>query len=267
MRRIRPHRTLRVMTFDDATTPVPAPEPPGDLRRAVGLAVGAVQVATTMLRAALGRAPGEPGRAFDIAVGAGSLVGSGLAGAARRAADLARPATGVVLHPPVLPPRYHPGRWLDLAAYRGREVRLGGERDVERVVDALIPVVVARALERLDLTQVVAKNVDIDALVAEVDLDRVAARIDVDAIAGRVDIDAIIARIDLVGLTEQVIDAVDLPAIIRESTGSIASETVRDVRMRGIGADETVAKVVDRILRRRRPATEGGAAVTDVVPP
>jgi hypothetical protein len=135
-------------------------------------------------------------------------------------------------------------------------VRLGGERDIERVVDALIPLVVERALQRIDLTALVAKNVDLDALVAEVDTDAVAARIDVDAVARRLDIDAVIARIDLVGLAEEVINAIDLPEIIRESTGSMASETVRGVRMQSIGADETVARIVDRILlRRRRRAT------------
>ena len=66
-----------------------------------------------------------------------------------------------------------------------------------------------------------------------------------------------LAKVDLVGLAEQVIDGVDLPELIRESTGSMASDTVRGVRMRGIEADQTVSQAMDRLFRRpsaRRPA-------------
>ena len=83
------------------------------------------------------------------------------------------------------------------------------------------------------------------------------ARIDLDAIAQQIDIDAIIARIDIAGLAEDVIEGIDLPEIIRESTGTVASEVVRGVRMQSIDADEAVARVVDRLfLRRRRRATD-----------
>ena len=46
------------------------------------------------------------------------------------------------------------------------------------------------------------------------------------------------------------IDEIDLPEIIRDSSGAMASETVQEVRVLGIGADRFVARVVDRILRR-----------------
>ena len=55
-------------------------------------------------------------------------------------------------------------------------------------------------------------------------------------------VDAALAKVDLVGLAEQVIDGVDLPELIRESTGSMASDTVRGVRMHGIEADQTVSQ-------------------------
>jgi hypothetical protein len=51
---------------------------------------------------------------------------------------------------------------------------------------------------------------------------------------------------------DQVIDAIDLPEILRESTGSVASEAVRGVRADGVQADEAVARFVDRLLRRSR---------------
>jgi len=154
-------------------------------------------------------------------------------------------------------------------------------------------------LDRMDLTTVVLQRVDLRPVVSEVlalidesdvtgvielaDLDRAAARLDVDAVAGRLDmeavldrldltstvlrrvdlrtvVDAALAQIDLVGLAEEVIDGVDLPEIIRESTGSMASDTVRGVRMQGIEADRAVDKAVGRtvdrlLLRRQRGAT------------
>jgi hypothetical protein len=61
-----------------------------------------------------------------------------------------------------------------------------------------------------------------------------------------------------VGLAEEVIDAVDLPEIIRESTGSMASDTVRGARMQGIHADEAVGRAMDRILLRRSRRDPGG---------
>jgi hypothetical protein len=185
---------------------------------------------------------------WNVAVGAGFLFGDGVAGAARRVGPVLRPAVRVILHPPLLAPRYRLGEWLDAAARRGHEVRLGG--DIDRVIDALIPAVVERVLRQLDLTAVVKRHVDLDALVADVDAD------------------AVIERLDLVGLAEQVLDAIDLPGIIRESTGTMASETVREMRLRTIGADEAVARIADKILlrlRRGSARTPGGPGLDDAV--
>jgi hypothetical protein len=199
-------------------------------------AAGLVDAVVAVLRGALGQAPKGSGRALDIAVGTASLLGAGLGRMARRVAAVVEPFADVALHPPLLAPQYHPARWIDRAAYRGRELRLAGERDVERVVDALIPVVVEEVVRRIDLTTLVTEHVDLD---------------------------AVAAHIDLVGLAEQVIDAIDLPEIIRESTGSMASETVRGVRMRSIAGDEAVARIVDRI----RPGWRRRAQAADRVAP
>jgi hypothetical protein len=122
--------------------------------------------------------------------------------------------------------------------------------DVDRVAQRLD---VAALLDRIDLNAVVRDRVDIDAIVAEVD---------VDAVAARLDLDTIIARLDLPALAQGVIDAIDLPEIIRESSGSMASEAVRGVRMQGIEADDAVNRAVDRLLRHRRHT--GGPTVTPV---
>ena len=57
---------------------------------------------------------------------------------------------------------------------------------------------------------------------------------------------------------------IDLPAIIRDSTGSMASETVRGVRMTGVSADDALSRAVDRALFRRRRHDAVGDAPGDV---
>jgi hypothetical protein len=76
-------------------------------------------------------------------------------------------------------------------------------------------------------------------------------RVALDALVAEVNVDAIVDRLDLVTLANRVIDGIDLPEIIRESTGSVTGDMVRDVRMRGIEADEAVAGLAARLLRRR----------------
>jgi hypothetical protein len=92
------------------------------------------------------------------------------------------------------------------------------------------------------ITELVLDQIDLTALVRE--------RVDIDAIVADVDIDAIIARIDLIGLADQIIDGVDLPAIIRESTGTVTAEVMTDVRSQTARADDVVSGFVDRMLGR-----------------
>ncbi|HYO02670.1 MAG TPA: hypothetical protein VET27_12665 [Mycobacterium sp.] len=119
----------------------------------------------------------------------------------------------------------------------GGPLRRGVDSGVEQLramVSAVGSQVVGLVLDEIDLT----------ALVRE--------RVDVDAIAAEIDIDAIIARIDLIGLANEIIDGVDLPAIIRESTNSVTAEVMTDVRTQGHRADDAVAGFVDRMLGRNQ---------------
>ena len=148
--------------------------------------------------------------------------------------------------------------------------------DLNRVAAALD---VEAVLDRLDLTELVVSRVDLDRVaarldveavldrldltelvVSRVDLDRIARALDLEAIAYRLDLNALAARIDLIGLAEQVVVGIDLPQLIRDSTGSVASEGVAGVRMQGMEADQALAHLVDRVLRRRprRPQPEQG---------
>jgi hypothetical protein len=113
-------------------------------------------------------------------------------------------------------------------------------------------------VSRVDLNEL-ASRIDLDALLARVDLNEVASRVDVDAIlqrvepdavVARVDIDAVIERLDLAALAREVIDAIDLPGVLRESSGAVSSEAARIVRAEGMHADDSVARFVDRVLHR-----------------
>ena len=98
--------------------------------------------------------------------------------------------------------------------------------DLQAVIDRVdVDAVMARA----DL-QAVIDRVDVDAIVARADLQAVLDRVDVDQVMSRADLDAVIARIDLIRLAEYVVEGIDLPGIIRSSTGSMASEGLLEVR-------------------------------------
>jgi hypothetical protein len=129
-------------------------------------------------------------------------------------------------------------------------------------LDALISRIdLAAVLARVDLNAVL-DAVDLQAVLARVDMNEVAARIDVDAILQRVepdavvarlDIDALLERLDLAALAREVIDAIDLPDVMRQSSGAVSSQAARVVRAEGMQADDSVARFVDRVLRRSVP--------------
>jgi hypothetical protein len=168
---------------------------------------------------------------------------------------LARPAVGFA-RGSVAVARHHLD--LDGWAARGLAEQRRAQEAAARVVRALIAALVAAVLDEVDLDQIVARvdlnqiaaRIDLDEVVDRVDVDAIASRIDLDAIVARVDIDAILARVDLAALTEQVIDEVDLGEIIRESSSTMASETVDALRVQGMRVDGLVSRIVDRILLR-----------------
>jgi len=271
--------------------------------------------------------------ALDVALGvAGVTVGAAVV-AVRTVHRVTAPLTRLLWHPPLVPTRFHPATVVADLARTGGADREELRRRAEVLLDAWVPALVAMIVERIDITQLVEDNVDLDQIVSTVDLDAavarvdldaavarvdldtavarvdldgvvslvdldavvarvdieaivdridldavaakldvdavvaradfdavidridldaVAAKLDVDAVMARADLDAVIERIDIVGIIGEVLDVIDLPAIIRDSSGSMASETVRGVRMTGINADDALSRVVDRALFRRR---------------
>ena len=221
-----------------------------------------------------------PLRAGDVVLGLGAVAVDASREVTERVGLVVRPLKAL-LPPPTVVTR-GPTRLLRGLAARGREGREDATIRIETLVQRVAPVVVDRALGLVDLTDLVHDHVDLDTLVADVDIDAVAARLDLDAVLDRVDVneiagrldvnavaatidlDAVVSRLDLVALAEFVIEGIDLPGIIQSSTGSMASVAAREVRWQGIGADERVEHIVDRMLRRkeRHPGTPSGEGTT-----
>lgn len=230
----------------------------------------------------------EPQQVLDVALGvAGAVVGTGVA-LGRAVVDLPLLHQRMIWRPRFVPERWQPATLMDGAARHGAARRAEVVRATQSLLDHWAPVLVERVVSRLDLTGLVLRHVDLDevvravdidavvdrldldaivkrvdldaavagvdldAVVAGVDLDAAVAGVDIDAIAARLDVDAVINRIDLVGMVEEVIDAIDLPAIIRDSSGSMASETIRSARMSGISADDAISRGLENHLFRRR---------------
>ncbi|MEV0947019.1 hypothetical protein [Rhodococcus sp. NPDC049939] len=208
-----------------------------------------------------GAKPSDPAR---LALGAIATVGAGFRRLIRFGLDTARGVPGV---DPVL---------ANLED-RGTEALRTADELADRVLHAVLRKVVQVALLEVDITAIVRDHVDLDVVlegidvervidridvdsIAEridisqildrVDIDAIAERIDVDAIIERVDLGSVIGRLDLIGLADTVIEGVDLPRIIRESTGSMSSEAVRGVRSQGMHADNAVSGFVGKLLGR-----------------
>jgi hypothetical protein len=116
-----------------------------------------------------------------------------------------------------------------------------GDRWVTETADQFKALVATVAVQLVDL---ILDELDLNALIRE--------RVDIDAIAADLDIEGVINRVDLIALADRVIEGVDLPAIIRESTSSMTAEVMTDVRTQGERADDVVAGIVDRMLGRDR---------------
>jgi hypothetical protein len=172
----------------------------------------------------------------DVALGiVGGSIGVGLA-VLRRVPGQRVLRSRAVWRPAFLPTGLQPATLVTELARRGAWQRARTAEQVGALLDQWTPALVEMVVSRLDLTSLVIRHVDIDGVVSAVDLD------------------AAVAQVDLVPVVEKVLAEIDLPAIIRDSTGSITSETVRGARMTGITVDEAISQAIQRRLFRRRGA-------------
>ena len=125
---------------------------------------------------------------------------------------------------------------------RWTQERPASEEAASSFAGRVLPELTGAILDKLDLTQIAIDHLDIDRILDTVDLD---------AVIERVDLDAVIHRVDLARIATEVIGEIDLPELIRESTGAVTSETVRAVRMRSAEADLFMGRIIDRLLMRK----------------
>lgn len=274
----------------------PPPGSPGVLEGAllvtVGLTTAAIEAVTRAVMTALGETR-PPARSDDLEEGlatqdaasetAAMLAGAGLGLAVEACRVVTRGIAALdrAIRPMSLVASIP---FVDRAAQRVERAADGmndtwrGDRTesmaiAEAFADALVPDLVEAMVAHLNLTDLVVERLDLDEVVTRVDLDAIVHRIDpsaivdrldIDAIAARVDVEKILDRLDLVAIAEGVIDELDLTSIIRESTETMATETVGGVRAQSVRADLLVAHVLDRALFRRnraepeRPSDPGG---------
>ena len=243
---------------------------------------GRIDVPRLLAAAALGLAVEAQRRSLDAAAAVADRVGWPLRALARPVVAVTRGSVAVA--------RHHLD--LDGWAARGLAEQRRAQEAAARAVRTLMAALVAAVIDQMDLDQVMARvdldqvvaridldrivgridpnqiaarieldeivdRIDVDAIAKRIDLDAIVRRIDLDAIVARVDIEAVLARVDLPGLTEQVIDEVDLGEIIRESSSTMASETVDALRVQGMRVDGLVSRVVDRVLLRQSQRQTG----------
>jgi hypothetical protein len=158
--------------------------------------------------------PREAGLVVDLAFGVVARGFATVGAVARPAKALGSPLVRVALRPPLTPSFLQPATWLDRAADRGHVYRSQVLVDLDALLDRLVPRVVAQLLRHMDLDHLLKENVDVAAL------------------------------------AEEVIADIDLPGIIRSSTGVVASDTLLGVRMQSITGDEAIGRAVDRLRLR-----------------
>ena len=113
------------------------------------------------------------------------------------------------------------------------------------MAEGVVHQIVNGVVRELDIDAIVSQ-VDIDALLERVDIDAIVQRVDIGAILDQVDIDAIVKRVDLQALVADL----GIEDIVRQSTGVLASDSVKLVRVRTMNGDVLLGRFVDRLLRR-----------------
>jgi hypothetical protein len=233
----------------------------GGVRLAARTIARAAAAAAETLDAPQGAGPdgvrAEPlrvgGAAFD-AVARSMFTGAGIGFRVfRTSGDVASKVVGWVVISPGI-------RTVD-ERLRIREALVELTRSAEAAATAfagtLLPDVVAAIAQRLDVTELILERVDLDRIVDDVDLhaamarlpiDELVARLDVEAVAARVDLDALIARLDLADIAGRAVEAIDLPEIIRESTGELGTEAVDTLRYKSMHADRALNRWRDRVF-------------------
>lgn len=105
---------------------------------------------------------------------------------------------------------------------------------VNSILDAVVPTAVNAVVSRVNLTEIVVQHVDINAIVA------------------RADINPILDRVPMTEIADYVIEEIDLPSLVRESTGGVADDILGLLRFQAIETDNFITGIVDKVLFRKK---------------
>jgi hypothetical protein len=126
---------------------------------------------------------------------------------------------------------------------------------VEHLAQAIAERVVNLVLDSIDLNAVVDK-IDVQKIIDKVDVNEIIEKVDVDAMMDKIDVEKIIEKVDINAIISQVdVDALvrqtELGSIIARSTTGVVTELLDVVRASGVGLDDFIARIVNRVLRRK----------------
>ena len=130
-------------------------------------------------------------------------------------------------------------------------------------MDALLDRIdVGALLDKIDL-EVLLARIDLDSLLASVDVEALVRRMDLDDLLAEIDLDRLLASIDINGLIQRLdMDALvantELGSVIAQSTSGVASHALDSVRSQGVGMDNFIARVTNRVLRRHEAELVAG---------
>ncbi len=185
------------------------------------------------------------GAVADAAIGVGWRVAHLSADVGVRLVRLTSPAVAVVLDPPLVATRFTPREVLSRMTATWLAERPGTIRSFTSLSETITP----------SAAGVIEDVVDVEAILVgalqQVDLERL-----LNDLLAQVDLTGLVlTHVDVVALADAVIQGVDLPRIIRESSGSVATETADTMRLQAMQADRAVSGLVDRLMRRRGMTT------------
>jgi hypothetical protein len=102
------------------------------------------------------------------------------------------------------------------------------------ILDTVVPIAVNAVVSRIDINEIVKEHVDVNEIVAQAD------------------ITPILDRVPMTEIADYVIEEIDLPSLVRESTGGVADGLLGTLRFQAIQTDNFVSLIVDRILFRKK---------------
>lgn len=102
------------------------------------------------------------------------------------------------------------------------------------ILDTVVPVAVNAVVSRIDINKIVKEHVDVNEIVAQAD------------------ITPILDRVPMTEIADYVIEEIDLPSLVRESTGGVADGLLGTIRFQAIQTDNFVSEIIDKVFFRRK---------------